>query len=281
MIKNTLLKCDRIFFNRYIYRKLKSRRVHLYCTGTPKSGTSSLVTIFKNRLRVNHEPKRDQLRKLYFSIKNGDITEPELKKVIRDRERELYLELNSSCFNHIIIDQLVALYPEAKFIHPIRSPRAWLDSWINHRINHRGEKIHQRFEKYNYDICNQGRIPYAPEERILQKMNLPTIEGMLSYWRRHNLKILNTVPGDRLLVLRTKEISNSIKQIYTFAGVTDIPEYLNCHANRASKKHGILNAIDDRFINRKINKFALSKPSKATIETHSFPKKGSSLSKQI
>ena len=253
MFKKALLQFDRKFLKRYLYRKIKPRQVHLYCTGTPKSGTTSLVTIFKDVLRVRHEPNRDRLRVLYFEIKNNTISEDKLRSIVQKQERQSYLELNSSCFNYIIINELVNLFPNAKFIHPIRSPLAWLNSWINHDINHRSNKNHQKCKNYFDTIFKRKTLPYAPEERILKKMNLPTIKGMLSYWRRHNLKILNTVPSDRLLVIQTKNISDKIESIYKFAGISNIPDDINTHANQVSQKHGILKAIDDRFLTQKIN----------------------------
>ena len=256
MFKRALLQFDRKFLRRYFYRKLKPRRVHLYCTGTPKSGTTSLVTIFKDVIRVRHEPNRDRLRVLYFKIKNNTISKDKLRNIVKQQQRQSYLELNSSCFNYIIIDELVKLFPNAKFIHPIRSPRAWLNSWINHDINHRFNKNHQKCKNYFDTIFRQNQLPYRPEESILKKMNLPTIDGMLSYWRTHNLKILNAVPTDRLLVIQTKNISNKIRSIYKFAGLSHIPDDINTHANQVSENHGVLSKIDDSFLEQKISTYS-------------------------
>lgn len=47
---------------------------------------------------------------------------------------------------------------------------------------------------------------HPPEENILQENNLYTHDGYLSYWNYHNTKVPDTIPAERLLVIRTDQM---------------------------------------------------------------------------
>ena len=255
---NYLLHLDKKYLNKFIFRNLRERNTHLYCTGTPKSGTHSIAHIFDRVLLNAHEPERDELVDIYFKKRSDNITKQKLRDLVRDREKELHLEMNSSCYNYIIIEELLEVYPDSKFIHPIRSARNWLDSWLNHEINHQSCEIHHSLRPYFAAIFQKDKIPYREEEKVLERMNLPTIEGMLSYWKKHNLKILQTVPKERLFVLQTKDISDNIDEIIEFSGLENFtPEQRNSHTYKAEEKHNVLSSIDSNYLERMINKYSI------------------------
>ncbi|MDX1637127.1 MAG: sulfotransferase [Balneolaceae bacterium] len=238
-----------------MYRNIRPRKVHVYCTGTPKSGTHSIAYMFKKQLRSQHEPARDELISIFRKKQNNHTRPDRIKEMVYRREQRLHLDVNSSCFNHIIVGELVELFPDAKFVHPVRSPRDWLESWINHEINHQTCTIHQKFEPYFDKIFNKSDYRYRKDEHVLKELGLPTIEGMLSYWNAHNSKILETVPEDRLMVLRTKEISEKKDSILQFLGLNSLDSNGNTHAYKAVKKHDILSSIDSKYLNAMIARY--------------------------
>ena len=253
-----LLHLDRKYLDKFIFRNLRSRNTHVYCTGTPKSGTHSIAHIFDRSLLNAHEPDRDELVDIYFKKRSNNISKQELREIVSEREKRLHLEMNSSCYNYIIIEELLEIYPNSKFIHPVRTARNWLDSWINHEINHQNCEFHDSLRPYFDTVFKKDKIPYSEEEKVLERMNLPTIEGMLSYWKEHNLKVLQTVPEDRLFVLRTKDISNKIESIIEFTGIDNIlQKKRNSHAYKADEKHDILSSIDSKYLNRMIDKYSI------------------------
>lgn len=224
----------------------------MYCTGTFKSGTHSIHSIFKKYCRSSHEPDKAELMDLYF--KKDTTSAKKTQKMVTKREKRLYLEMNSSGLNYLILDQLLNLYPEAKFIHTIRAPYAWLNSWIDHDLNHPFKEITQRY----FDrLFKRGKIPYAKEEKILKDLNLPTIGGMLSYWQKHNLSVLEKVPPSKLLVIKTKDISDELDTIFEFTGLSKIHSDIDSHAYKAKKKHNILDRLDEKFVEQKLDRYSL------------------------
>jgi hypothetical protein len=253
-VKDKIKELDSKFLNKFLFRRLNTRKVHLYCTGLFKSGTHSIHNIFKKYCRSEHEPDNIELMNLYFKIERGEVSTKRLQKIVAKREKRLYLEMNSCGFNYLILEQLLKLYPEAKYIHTIRDPYSWLDSWINHDLNHDFMKITQRYFDENF---KRDKIPYAKEEEILKDLNLPTIDGMLSYWQNHNLSVLRKVPPNKLLVVKTKDISDEIDVIIKFAGLSKLRDNVDSHAYKAKKKHHILDKMDEKFVKQKLGCYSL------------------------
>jgi hypothetical protein len=254
IVKDKIKELDSEYLNKFLFRKLNTRKVHLYCTGMFKSGTHSIHNIFKKYCRSEHEPDNIELMNLYFRIASGRLSKKKLEKIVAKREKRLYLEMDSCGFNYLILDQLLKLYPEAKFIHTIRAPYAWLDSWINHDLNHDFMEITQRYFDENF---MRDKIPYAKEEKVLKYLNLPTIDGMLSYWQNKNLSVLKKVPNNKLLVVKTKDISGNLDAILKFAGLSKIQDSVDSHAYKAKKKHHILDRLDEKFVQQKLDHYSL------------------------
>ena len=53
---------------------------------------------------------------------------------------------------------------------------------------------------------NHGATWRKPEE-VLRRHGLYQLDGYLGYWKRHNTTVLDSVPADRLLVVRTDRIT--------------------------------------------------------------------------
>ena len=77
---------------------------------------------------------------------------------------------------------------------------------------------------------------YPPEEAAVRDVGLPPIEAFFRFWAAHNARILDTIPEDRRLVIRTRDIGASIPQIATFAGVS--VESLDAGSAHSHKSHG-------------------------------------------
>ena len=112
--------------------------------------------------------------------------------------------------------------------------------------------------------------PHAPEEQSLKERGLYSISGYLSYWTRHNQTVLETVPQDRLLVVRTDLISRSVDKIAAFAGLPAEPPRRNVtHAFKARAKFDVLDEIDDEYLNRKVHEHCGSLMKQFFPEIHS------------
>jgi hypothetical protein len=233
---------------RHFLRLTSPRQTHLYCVGTAKSGTHSIAAIFSQRLATAHEVEAHALIDMILA---DPADRARIRRHLRDRHRRLKLEIDSSQLNYFVLDELIELFPRARFLLTIRNPYHWLDSFMNHQLG-RGASDHWkalrdfRFARTAYE--------HPREEKALKEQGLYTLDGYLSYWAEHNHTVLRQVPNERLLVVRTDEIDTRARDIASFAGVPD--SYINTdysHSFKAVVKLGVLEAIDRSYLDSKID----------------------------
>jgi len=135
----------------------------------------------------------------------------------------------------------------------IRDCYSWLDSFINHVLHYNQpgpETIQFRDFRFRPHI-----FKHAPEEEILQKNGLHTLDGYLSYWALHNKQTVARVPAERLLIVRTDQIRQSALEIADFAGLPrECVELERSHAFKNPKKFHLLREIDSAFLKEKVEK---------------------------
>lgn len=233
--------------------RLVPRRFHAYCVGTPKSGTHSIDGLFSVKYRSSHEPEFESLWNMLLAANEGLVSNEKLLKYVRKRDKRLWLELDSSNLNYYLIDILILEFKEAKFILTIRDCYSWLASAIKHRIS-RSKPVPntQKKDKFRFGT---DFYEYATEEEVLKQYGLPTLDAFLTYWARHNESVIEKVPKDRLLIVKTHEISTSAERIANFIGVpSDTLNHEHSHLFRARNQTNILSAIDRDFLDTKVKK---------------------------
>ena len=238
------------FKNTFLFRLINPRKTHLYCIGTAKSGTHSIAAIFGNQLRSAHEPESEEVIDTILNIAAGKINTQELCQYILKRDQRLWLDIDSSQLNFFLLNELVKLFPKAKFILTIRHPYPWLDSFINHQLARGGSPKWQQLRdlRFRPDI-----YPHSPEEKVLKNMGLYSLDGYLSYWTNHNLTVIETVPKDRLFIVRTDKISEDTKDILEFAGTSRNKFFHNhSHTFKAKAKFNVLDKLDQKYLQLKI-----------------------------
>lgn len=235
------------FRGSWLFRATHRRRVHLYGVGTPKSGTHSIAAMFNGTLRAAHEPERRLLNDLAIRMAQGKTGPDEAAKILRRRDRRLWLEVDSSAANVHVLEILVKEFPESRYVMTLRDVYSWLDSAMNHRIARKGP----RWVLYD-DFFAPPRV-YPREERVLEEHGLAPLDFYLSRWVDRNTKILETVPAERLLVVRTHEISRDAERIASFAGLK--PGEVDkgkSHAYRAAEKHDLLRKLDRGYLEERV-----------------------------
>ena len=238
------------FQNTPLFRLINPRKTHLYCIGTAKSGTHSIAAIFGNQLRSAHEPESEEFIDIILNIAAGKINTQELRQYILKRDQRLWLDIDSSQLNFFLIHELVKLFPQAKFILTIRHPYPWLDSFINHQLARGGSLKWQQLRdlRFRPDI-----YLHLPEENVLKDMGLYSLDGYLSYWNKHNFTVLETVPKDRLLIIRTDKITECTQDILEFAGISKSKNtHNNSHTFKAKSKFDVLDKLDQKYLQTKI-----------------------------
>ncbi|MBF2037274.1 MAG: sulfotransferase domain-containing protein [Leptolyngbyaceae cyanobacterium T60_A2020_046] len=207
-----------VFLSTFHHLKPEPRRqFHAFCIGLPRSGTHSLSYIFEDHYRAEHEPLRPELIVNLVDFINGRHSKEKMRNILRYRDKRLQLDLESCHFLHHVIEILVPLFPEAKFILTVREPMSWLASEINQNYHTRNNRFCTVIESLRY--CKHG---FSQDCDALQALpNVYPIPSYLTYWKEHISRMLSCVPPERLLILDTFQISEEIRSIADFL---DVPE---------------------------------------------------------
>jgi hypothetical protein len=233
----------------------RNLRFKAYCVGMPKTGTTSIHAIFSKPYRSAHEQEARFVINKIIAFANGKIDQGKLIRYVKHQKRRLGLEMESSSLNYFFVDILVNEFSEAKFILTIRDCYSWLESLIIniHLANPLSMERHWfRRHLAELNVLRFGSIEkHAKEEAILADKGLHTLDGYFSYWREHNSRVLAIVPEERLLVVKTREINQSIQRIEEFLGITPGTLPHNIRENVGRKKFNILSQIDKDFLEEK------------------------------
>lgn len=231
------------------------REIQAYVVGMPRSGTVSLYDVFKTRFRSAHEPESRFLTNRVVAWRQGRISEDEMRAYLRKRDRRLNLELDTSYLNGEIVALLASEFPESRFILTIRDALGWTDSLLNFLLNkpefmRAMRKPHIR--AHMEEVFGTPPYTYAPEEMALQDNGLHPLASYLKYWNEHHGRIIDNVPADRLLVIKTRDIGRSTAEIASFLGLPAGSLKPAVHSNAAPVRHSLLDSIDPAFIRTQV-----------------------------
>jgi hypothetical protein len=144
------------------------------------------------------------------------------------------------------------LFGDALFILTIRDPHTWVDAIFDSSINYfsaaDSDSPARDSEWLQFLFGRRGGV-HSEHERELKNLNLYPLRSYLETWNAFNRTVLRSIPSQRLLVLRTDEISTSAEKIARFLGIdaADI-EIEKSHARLSPKKHHVLARLDGEFV---------------------------------
>ncbi len=229
------------------------RRFHAYCVGPPKSGTVSVWGLFSERCRAAHEAGRPVVVELINRKIQGSHEPRTLMKRLRNRDRDLRLEMDSFSLLAAFSGELVSAFPQSRFILTVRSPQKWLNSIMNQHLNvdvsnRPADRLARQL------LYNPPGSAYSKGEGVLEDRGLFPIDGYLEGWCTHYSWVLDSVPEERLLVIRTEDLRSSVDRIASFLGIsTDLVDADRSHLHRASHDHGILALLPSGLLEEKID----------------------------
>ena len=84
--------------------------------------------------RAAHEPERAETLDLILREARGELSAPEVRTYLRDRDARLDLDYDVAWADQFIVDHLLAVFPEATFIVLIRDCHTWLQSIAGHLV---------------------------------------------------------------------------------------------------------------------------------------------------
>ena len=233
-------------------RQQAPRRARLYAVGTGKSGTHSLAEMFAGNVRAQHEPQADLLIQKVLAFHTARISRNEFAGWVRKRDRELNLEVDSSQLNFYLIDILLEEYPDARFVLTIRDCYSWLNSLLNHIMSQ--PQASPEWQQLRDVRCRAMEFSHAPQEVWLRARGLHTLDGYLSSWAVHNQTVVDRVPAERLLIIRTHEIRARADEIARFAGLPlGSVSHEHSHAFKNSNKKDLIAEIDRDFLEKKVD----------------------------
>jgi len=212
--------------------------------------------LFARHYRSAHEPEYELVMQKTISLSKNEFVESELVEFFKKRDRRMWLEVESSHPTGYLIHHLVKAVPEAKFIFLIRDCYTWLDSWLNLQVGSNWPSQKNRLWRPYADVIFGSEFSEFTEcEAVLASdKRLYPLDGYLSYWNKYNCQVLSAVPKENMLMVRTKELNRSIKQIAEFLNIPDSTLDLErSHLRKTKKKYDLLTRIDKNFLEEKVD----------------------------
>jgi len=225
---------------------VRPRRFHAFGIGGPKTGTHSLAGVF-SRYRAWHEPLIEHFMQIIMARATGTLSDSAARDHLRQLDRRMWLEFNASYVNSFLCDLLLDEHPHAKFVVTIRDCYSWLDSMFNHLIGRAHGELQLQFHRWYLDSLSPGS--HHRGERVLEQRGIWPLDVWLRAWSLHNTRILELIPSDRLLVVRTQDIRRDIPRLANFLGIpADTLDARRSHEYKAQAKFGLLSQIDQDYL---------------------------------
>ena len=225
---------------------LRPRRLRLYGLGNGKSGTTSLTQMF-GAYRAAHEINRNRVRAVGTKILTGEIDahSARVRAELRRRSVRYHLEVDVAGHLAVFADPLARMYPDARFVLLVRDCFSWLDSVVEQQIRSlRVGLVRDSYYRAKYQWDDES---FAPEEATLRDADLLPIASWYRGWAAMNQRVVDAVPADRLLVVRTEDLDRSAPMLARFAGVPE-STVRTVHANRNPSPTGLLGTVPASFI---------------------------------
>jgi hypothetical protein len=254
-----------------LFPLLRPRRLDVCCCGLSKTGTHSIAGLFEN-YRSAHHPDAELRLRLATDYLKGEVDAARVQRILRRRDRWLWLELESSSLAGILIEPFVTACPKKKFILTIRDVYSWCDSWIDNNINR------PLSESSPFAVLDRVRLrvedftPTKHDSPLIERGGLP-LPCYFQLWAKHNTQVLQAVPRAQLFVVKTQQITDRVPDIAAWVGVP--PRTLR--ADRAwlfaaPKKHRVLAALDPSYVHETAERYC------GTLMRQYFPEASSKVS---
>jgi hypothetical protein len=198
--------------------------------------------------RSVHHPDGDVRLPLAISYLKGEVDAAAAQRILRRRDRHLWLEMESSALAGILIAPLAAACPRKKFILTLRDVFSWCDSWIDHNINQPAEPTSP------WLLLDRVRLrvddfPATRFDAPLTERGFPPLACYFQLWASHNARVLEAIPAGRLLVVETGQIVACMPEIARWVGVpVDTLRAERSWIFTAPKKHHVLATLDPSYV---------------------------------
>ena len=253
MKSKELLKKIKYHISEQLAQFTYSRKCRLYCIGAAKTGTHSIDSMFDQTIRSSHEADSEEVIAKILDLSAGKLQDKEVLAFIRKRDKRLRLDVDSSQLNFFLLDFLLKEFPQALYLLTIRDCYSWLDSFMNDSLRRTTTDRWIQLRDFRFQA---SFFSHPPEELPLKERGLYTLNGYLSYWASHNNKVLTSVPKERLMIVRTNELTQKAYEIADFAGLPRTSIQLkHSHAFKNPTKYHLLREIPEAYLESKIQEY--------------------------
>lgn len=234
---------------------LHPRAFQTYAVGFPRTGTHSLAHIFAHSYRSLHEPQSDWVNDLIYAYEIESLSEATIAEMLAQRDRSLWLEMESSHMITPFVPILARLFPDARFVVLMRDAYTWLHSTLNiHLPLAKPEGLPNRrlrktwIARYGYE-----RVPHQVGDAVLKARGLPPVTGYLMHWQDMYTRAFTQLPPERRLTVYTREISASLEKLADFLGVkAKTLETEQTHIDPKSEKSTLFYEIDRDYLEEQV-----------------------------
>lgn len=219
-----------------------------FCVGAPKSGTHSIAELFGGAIRAAHEPHALGLIRL--ALARPRPTVEQRRAYFRKRHATLQLQLESTHMLVFFLEELLACFPESRFLLTVRDPRSWLDSFFNQQL---GMAVHDEWKRFRDYRFRRSLYGHFPGGEVLREHGLYPLDSYLAYWAWHNEQVLRLIPPERLMILATGDIAAQADRMAAFLGID--PARLaerKTHAFKAATRFDLVSKIDPALLDDRI-----------------------------
>lgn len=185
--------------------------------GLPRSGTHYLASAVVPPLQGHHEFDAPRQAIAIAAHRAGALSDAQCHAYLEDRRRRAgNRHADVSWLNASMIHVWLGIEPEARFVMTVRSPLDWMDSYARHNARLRGLARH--WQLLRRVLFGAELWPHTPADAVLARQKLPSVDGLLSYWAWHVTSVLAAVPAQRLMIVRTDDLTDSLPKISHFLG---------------------------------------------------------------
>ncbi len=228
---------------------LPPRRFHLIGVGLPKTGTTSLASLFQP-FRWGDEFLFPESVERIIAWRTSGLDRDEMRRWLALRAEAGALELDSASFNHYFLDILVELHPAARFVYTRREAVSWADSFLNMVLRHGTYLRGHLWPEWQLALGRLMAPSFDPGQFTSPahlRLALRTLaEELLGFYARETARIEAALPPERSLVIPTDGLSTSLNTLAAFAGVPrSALNEAGSHANRGRGKVPLVAALPD------------------------------------
>jgi hypothetical protein len=196
----------------------------------------SLANLLKKNYHATHEPETWILTHILQRSSLGEqnrLDNSTAIDILKSRDRLIYPSFESNFVLGMLIDVVYKAFPSAKYILTIRDCYSWINSEINQQHLIGNTQPWGLLADYRYG----KRLYYPNAESALKCYGLYPLSSYFSYWSEHIQSVLETIPSDKLLVIRTRDLNRKTQDIADFLEIPhDMLDTERIHSHQRRKK---------------------------------------------